>query len=73
MKFRELIEEVALETDVKPPKARRIIMSLLSKIEQTLAEDQVLRTPSMIFRPVTGKEDSNKIGVIRINPKKLES
>ena len=70
MNLKELIEEVALENDVNPGRVRKIAKALIDKIEQTLSVDQVIRTQTIVLRPISRESDPNIIGIVkRITPK----
>ena len=64
MTFKELIDEISLENDIKRGKVRKITNSLLDKIVQKLESKEVIRTPAITFRPVQ-TEDANRLGFLR--------
>ena len=51
MNFIQLVEEVAIENDLKPFKVKQILLAALAKIEKKLEEDETIRTPNLVFKP----------------------
>lgn len=58
MNFKEFIEEIALENEIKPGKVRKITKAILEKISQKITIGEIIRTPEIIFKP--SKSDSPK-------------
>ena len=73
MNLEELIKEIALELDVKPGRVRKIAKSIIDKIDQKLGVDEIIITPSLVFRPQIGKVDTSRIGFIKRRPAKEDT
>ena len=58
MNFYQLVEEVAIENDLKPFKVKQILLAALAKIEKKLEADETIRTPNLVFKP---KKNENKL------------
>ena len=71
MNLQELIEEIAIENDIKKGRVRKIATSLMEKISQTLEADQVVRTPTIVFRPAKS-DNPDKLGIVKRTPSNEE-